>query len=49
MLYLSSTWGRLGFDRVYLDMTASGRNTLNSNLKLNDETSYSFAPAFVAA
>ena len=36
--------GRLGFDSIYLGMTASGRDTLNRQLKLNDETSYSFAP-----
>ena len=40
------SWGRLGFDRVCSSMTASGRNTLNSQLKLNDKADYSFAPAF---
>ena len=28
---------------------ASGRNTLNSQLKLNDETNYGFAPLAFAA
>ncbi len=43
------TWGSSWFRHMILDMTASGRHTLSAKLKLNDETNYGFAPAFVAA
>lgn len=44
--YNYCAWGRLWFRHVLLGMTASGRHTLSAQLKLNDETNYSFAPAF---
>ena len=42
MLYGAVFW----FRHMLLYMIASGRHTLSANLKLNDETNYSFAPAF---
>lgn len=39
-------WGSLWFRHILLGMTASGGHSLIANLKLNDETNYSFAPAF---
>ena len=39
-------WGSIWFRHVLLGMTASGWQSLNAKLKLNDEANYSFAPSF---